>query len=109
MLDTARRAMDAAIAAVRPGVMGKEIDLAARRITEDAGYRVNHLYGAVHGVGLQHCEYPFFGPNTDIPVEENMFFNIDIGLFNFPFGGVRVENGILVTAGGCEVFAVEHV
>jgi Xaa-Pro aminopeptidase len=64
--------------------------------------------GAVHGVGLQHCEYPFFGPTTEVMVEEGMFFNVDIGLFNFDFGGVRLENGYLVTGSGCEVFSVGH-
>lgn len=108
VLDTAIRALDAAISVIKPGIKGKDIDLAARRISSEAGYVKNHLYGAVHGVGLQHCEYPFFGPTTETFVEEGMFFNIDIGLFGFDFGGVRVENGILVTAGGCEVFAVEH-
>ncbi len=108
VLDTVRRAIDAATRVIRPGIRGKEIDRAAREITGAAGYAKNHLYGAVHGVGLQHCEYPFFGPTTEVRVEEGMFFNVDIGLFNFDFGGVRLENGYLVTAGGCAVFSVGH-
>jgi Xaa-Pro aminopeptidase len=108
VIDTVRRALEAATKVVRPGVMGKQIDRAAREITSAAGYERNHLYGAVHGVGLQHCEYPFFGPTTEVRVEEGMFFNIDIGLFNFDFGGVRLENGYLVTANGCEMFSVRH-
>jgi len=108
VLDTVRKALDTATRKVRPGAVGKEIDLAAREITSAAGYEKNHLYGAVHGVGLQHCEYPFFGPTSEERVEEGMFFNIDIGLFNFDFGGVRLENGYRVTSSGCEVFAVEH-
>lgn len=108
VIDTVRRALEAATKAVRPGALGKQIDRAAREITSAAGYEKNHLYGAVHGVGLQHCEYPFFGPTTEVRVEEGMFFNIDIGLFNFDFGGVRLENGYLVTASGCEMFSVGH-
>jgi len=108
VLDTVRKALDAATRKVKPGVLGKEIDLAAREITSAAGYAKNHLYGVVHGVGLQHCEYPFFGPTSEEIVEEGMFFNIDIGLFDFDFGGVRLENGYLVTSSGCEVFAGEH-
>ncbi len=108
VLNIVRKAIDASINQVRPGVMGKEIDLAARYITSEAGYEKNHLYGVVHGVGLQHTEYPFFGPTTEIVVKEGMFFNIDVGLFNFEFGGVRLEDGILVTSGGCEVYAVQH-
>ncbi len=108
VLDTAKKALAAAMSKIKPGIMGKEIDLAARKITTEAGFGKNHVYGSCHGVGLQHCEYPFFGPNTDIEVEEGMFFNVDLGLFNFDFGGVRLENGILVTVDGYEVFDVEH-
>jgi Xaa-Pro aminopeptidase len=108
VIDTVRRALDAATHVIRPGIRGKEIDRAAREITGAAGYGKNHLYGAVHGVGLQHCEYPFFGPTTEVKVEEGMFFNVDIGLFNFDFGGVRLENGYLVTSSGCEMFSVGH-
>lgn len=104
VLDTAKKALDAALKKVRPGVRGKEIDLAAREITTTAGYAKNHLYGCCHGVGLQHCEPPFFGPNTEQIVEENMVFTVDLGLFNFDFGGVRLENGVFVTSSGCEVF-----
>lgn len=108
VLDTAKKALEAAIKKVKPGIKGKDIDLAARDITSKAGFEKNHLYGVCHGVGLQHCEYPFFGPTSDIEVREGMFFTVDIGLFNFDFGGVRLENGILVKSNGCEVFEVDH-
>ena len=106
VLDTAKRALDAALKAVRPGVPGKVIDLAARDITTEAGYGKNHLYGCCHGVGLQHCEPPFFGPDTGQLVRENMLFNIDLGLFGFDFGGVRLETGVIVTGDGCRTFEV---
>ncbi len=108
VIDTVKKALEAATKKIQPGIAGKEIDLAAREITTAAGFGKNHLYGAVHGVGLQHCEYPFFGPTSEEKVEEGMFFNIDIGLFNFEFGGVRLENGYLVTSYGAEVFQVDH-
>ena len=107
ILDTAKRALDSALKSVKPGIPGKVIDLSARNITTEAGYGKNHLYGCCHGVGLQHCEPPFFGPNTEQLVEENMLFNIDLGLFGFDFGGLRLETGVIVTADGCEIFEVE--
>ncbi len=88
--------------------MGKEIDLAARDITTAAGFGKHHLYGSCHGVGLQHCEYPFFGPTDETIVEEGMVFTIDVGLFDFDFGGVRQEDGIIVTSNGCEVFNIDR-
>ena len=108
VLNIVRKAKESAIKKIKPGIKGKEIDLAAREITSNAGYGKNHLYGVCHGVGLQHCEYPFFGPNSETIVEEGMFFTVDIGLFNFEFGGVRLEDGIVVKGGGCEVFTIEE-
>jgi len=107
VLDVARKAREAAISKIKPGIEGKEIDLAAREITSRAGFEKNHLYGVCHGVGLQHCEYPFFGPTSEIEVREGMIFTVDIGLFNFEFGGVRLEDGIIVTGSSCEVFRID--
>lgn len=107
VIDTAKKALDAALKKIRPGVKGKEIDLAAREITTKAGYEKNHIYGCCHGVGLQHCEPPFFGPNTEQIAEENMVFNVDLGLFNFDFGGVRLESGVFVAGSGNEIFEIE--
>lgn len=77
VLDTEKKALAAAMSKIKPGIIDKEIDLAARKITTEAGFGKNHVYGSCHGVGLQHCEYPFFGPNADIELEEGMFFNVD--------------------------------
>jgi Xaa-Pro aminopeptidase len=107
ILDTAKRALDSALKSIKPGIPGKVIDLAARDITNEAGYGKNHLYGCCHGVGLQHCEPPFFGPNTGQLVEEDMLFNIDLGLFGFDFGGIRLETGVIVTGNGCKIFEIE--
>jgi len=107
LLDVAWKAREAAISKIKPGIKGKEIDLAAREITSRAGFGKNHVYGVCHGVGLQHCEYPFFGPTSEIVVKEGMIFTVDVGLFNFDFGGVRLEDGIIVTGSGYEVFRID--
>lgn len=108
VLSVVKRASEAAISRIKPGIRGKEIDLAAREITSREGFKKNHVYGVCHGVGLQHCEYPFFGPTSDTIVKEGMIFTVDVGLFNFDFGGVRLEKGIIVTSSGYEVFEIDR-
>ena len=100
---TAKEALKTAVSTVRAGVKGKEVDYAARSIIEKAGFGKHCLYGMMHGVGLQHCEYPVCGPSTEMRLESGMVFSIDVGLFNFKWGGIREEVGILVTDDGCEV------
>jgi Xaa-Pro aminopeptidase len=107
-LAVATEALHAAINTVKAGVPGREVDFAARTIIEKAGFGKHCLYGVMHGVGLQHCEYPMCGPDTDMKLEENMIFSIDIGLFNFAWGGIRQEAGILVRNGGVEVLGCLH-
>lgn len=102
-LATAKEALKAAVSTVRAGTKGKDVDYAARSIIEAAGFGKHCLYGVMHGVGLQHCEYPICGPSTEMPLESGMVFSIDVGLFNFGWGGIREEVGILVTDDGYEL------
>lgn len=102
-LDTAKQALRAALKTVKAGVPGREVDRAARSVIESAGFGEHCLYGVMHGVGLQHCEHPVCGPSTEMLLRPNMVFSIDVGLFNFEWGGIREEVGIVVTEEGCEL------
>ena len=107
--DDARRAMDvaleaqrAAATAMQPGRPGSEVEGAARRIVEAAGFGPLFLYSGVHSVGVVEFEPPIFGPNNHDPVEEGMVLSVDVPLFHAPWGGLRYECGYLVTADGAE-------
>ncbi|MCD6169290.1 MAG: aminopeptidase P family protein [Candidatus Latescibacteria bacterium] len=102
-LKVAEEAKNAAIAKIRAGAQASEVDRAAREIVEEAGFGKNCIYGVLHGVGLQHCEYPYAGPKSDLILQEGMVFCVDVGLFNLPFGGIRMEDGLVVTRDGAEV------
>ena len=102
-LKIAEEAKEAAIAEIKVGVRASEVDGAAREIIEKAGFGQNCIYGVLHGVGLQHCEYPYGGPKTELELQEGMVFCLDVGLFNLPFGGIRMEDGLIVTGDGAEV------
>lgn len=91
------------IDAMKPGVKGYEVDRVARKAVEKLGFGKNLIAGPVHGVGLAHCEKPMCGPTSDVVLKEGMTFAVDMGLWNLPYGGVRIEDGVVVTKEGVEV------
>ncbi len=101
-LDAARRAQDACAALIRPGIEGREVEAAGRRVMEEAGFGPNFLYSGIHSVGLIEFEPPIFGPSSTATLEEGMVVSVDIPVFNAPWGGLRLEDGFLVTATGAE-------
>jgi Xaa-Pro aminopeptidase len=101
-LDAARRAQDACAALIRPGIEGRQVEAAGRRVMEQAGFGPNFLYSGIHSVGVIEFEPPIFGPSSTTTLEEGMVLSVDIPVFNAPWGGLRLEDGFLVTATGAE-------
>ncbi|MGQ9628302.1 MAG: M24 family metallopeptidase [Anaerolineae bacterium] len=107
--DEVRRAMEAALEAqrasreaLRPGAIGKDADGAARRVLEQAGLAGYCLYGVVHSVGVAEFEPPIFSPRSEDVAQVGMVFSIDVPLFHAPWGGLRYEDGFLITEKGAE-------
>jgi Xaa-Pro aminopeptidase len=92
-----------AIAAMRPGVSTKIVDTAARGYIADQGYGEYFNHGLGHGFGLQIHEGPFFRPNVDIPLEAGMVVTCEPGIYLPGWGGVRIEDDILITPDGPEI------
>lgn len=90
-----------AIAKVKPGVMAKEIDKAARDYITEKGYGEYFLHRTGHGLGLSVHEEPYITGVNEIVLEEGMTFTIEPGIYLQGIGGVRLEDDILVTADGC--------
>ena len=101
-LDTAVRAQRAAAEALRPGREGREVEAVGRGIVAEAGLGHFFLYSGLHSVGVIEFEPPIFGPSSPATLEEKMVISIDIPMFNTPWGGIRVEDGYVITAGGAE-------
>ncbi len=85
-----------AIASVVPGIASKQIDSAARSLIRNAGYGAEFGHGTGHGVGLQVHESPRIAWNKSTTVQENMVFTIEPGVYLPGYGGVRIEDMVVV-------------
>ena len=105
--EAVREAQQAAIAAVRPGVDATAVDTAARAVLEAHGLGDAFGHGTGHGLGLDVHEEPrITRPRPDVPavpLEPGMVFTIEPGAYLAGWGGVRIEDDVLVTETGCEV------
>jgi len=101
--DLVRKAQEKAIRATRPGVNVRSIDRAAREVISRAGYGKFFGHGTGHGIGLAVHEPPTLSPRGSGVVEAGMIFSVEPGVYLPGWGGVRLEDLVLVTEGGCEV------
>jgi Xaa-Pro aminopeptidase len=101
--EVVRKAQEAAILAVRPGVEARMVDAAARKVIDDAGYGDAFNHGLGHGLGLQIHEGPSLRANSADVLAEGEVFTIEPGIYLPGWGGVRIEDDVRVTADGCEI------
>ncbi len=95
----------AAIEKIRPGARFQDVDLAARSVIESAGYGKYFGHGLGHGFGLQIHERPFISPIHDGELKQNMVVTVEPGIYIPGWGGIRIEDDVLVTADGFRVLS----
>jgi Xaa-Pro aminopeptidase len=100
--EKAIQAQQACFQAMKPGIPGRDVEAIGRRIMETAGYGPCFLYSGLHSVGVIEFEPPIFGPSSTVELQPNMVISVDIPVFNAPWGGLRVEDGFLITADRAE-------
>jgi Xaa-Pro aminopeptidase len=97
------RAQQAAIAALRPGVKSGDVDAAARQVINNAGYGDYFTHSVGHGIGLQVHEFPIMRPKTEILLQAGMVVTVEPGIYLPNWGGVRIEDDVLITPDGRQV------
>jgi Xaa-Pro aminopeptidase len=101
--EAVREAQQAAIEAVRAGVKAGEVDAAARSGLRQAGFGRYFTHSTGHGVGLEIHEAPRIGDGQKEVLQVGMVITIEPGVYFPGKWGVRIEDMVVVTAGGCEV------
>ena len=91
-------AHDAAVAAVRAGVAAGDVDEAARAVIREAGLADRFIHRVGHGLGLEAHEDPSLDPGSETVLEEGMVVTIEPGVYVPGWGGVRIEDDVVVEA-----------
>jgi Xaa-Pro aminopeptidase len=101
--EAVRESQAAAIAAVRPGVSCGEVDEAARKVLRKAGLGRYFTHSTGHGVGLEIHESPRVAAGQKEFLKPGMVITIEPGVYFPGKWGIRIEDMVAVTEGGCEV------
>jgi Xaa-Pro aminopeptidase len=100
---TVLAAQERGIAALKPGAVAGEVDAAARSVIEDAGLGRFFTHGLGHGLGLEIHENPFLRRENPAKLKAGMVVTIEPGIYLPDWGGIRIEDDVLITADGPEV------
>jgi Xaa-Pro aminopeptidase len=101
--EAVRDAQQAAIHTVRPGITVGEVDSAARKLLQKSGFGRYFTHSTGHGVGLEIHESPRVAEGQREVLQSGMVITIEPGVYFPGKWGVRIEDMVVVTEGGCEV------
>jgi Xaa-Pro aminopeptidase len=101
--DIVLRAQQSAIDKLHPGVKTGDVDAAARQVIVEAGYGEYFTHSVGHGIGLQIHEAPIMRPGTEFVLRPGMVVTVEPGIYVPHWGGVRIEDDVLITPDGRQV------
>ena len=101
--EVTKRAQQAGLDAVRPGVSGREADAAARTVIEDAGFGEEFGHGLGHGLGMLVHEAPRLSQESEDTLESGNVATVEPGIYLAGLGGIRIEDLVIVREDGPEI------
>jgi Xaa-Pro aminopeptidase len=101
MVEVVAESQRAGVAAVRAGVDGKAVDEVCRTVIAEAGWADAFLHGTGHGVGLEIHESPRVSSSSSDTLLAGHVVTVEPGVYLPEHGGVRIEDTVVVTDGGC--------
>ena len=103
IFDVVAQAQNIAIKAIRAGASTKAVDSLARKHIEDKGYKGHFGHALGHGTGLAVHEPPRLSPLNDTRLDAGMLVTVEPGIYLPDWGGVRIENQVVVRKDSAEV------
>jgi len=100
MYATVARAQAAALRKMRPGGRGNAVDAAARELIDRGPYKGRFIHGLGHSIGLAVHDGDALNPSSTTVLKQNMIFTNEPGVYVPGFGGVRIEDDVLITRSG---------
>ena len=100
--ETVLKAQSRALAAIRDGALCRDVDSAARDYIAFMGYGDNFSHSTGHSLGLEIHEVPSCSSKSEDVLKAGMLMTVEPGIYIEGFGGVRIEDTVLVTREGCE-------
>jgi len=104
LYEIVRTAQQKAVQAVKAKAKARELDTIARKIIEEAGYGVNFVHSLGHGIGLEVHEPPTLSQQSKDRLAVGNVVTIEPGIYIAGFGGIRIEDTVLVKEHGFEKF-----
>jgi len=102
IFETVKIAQQKAIESIKPGVAAKKVDQIARQVIKEAGFYDFFVHNLGHGVGLEVHEPPILSPDSKDILDTGNVITVEPGIYLPGFGGVRIEDTVVVTKAGAE-------